>query len=86
MNRSRWLTSSQPYSVRKVDPQTKLFTAVLAQAVHDVFSTHVENIDKRQAMDFLTRDSAHLRMICELAGRNATYVREKIRKKLLSND
>jgi len=86
MNRSRWLTSSQPYSVRKVDPQTKLFTAVLAQAVHDVFSTHVENIDKRQAMDFLTRDSAHLRMICELAGRNATYVREKIRKKLLSDD
>ena len=85
MNRSRWLTSSQPYSVRKVDPQTKLFTAVLAQAVHDVFSTHVEKIDKRQAMDFLTRDSAHLRMICELAGRNATYVREKIRKKLLSD-
>jgi len=86
MARSRWLTSSQPYSVRKVDPQTKLFTAVLAQAVHDVFSTHVEKIDKRQAMDFLTRDSAHLRMICELAGRNATYVREKIRKKLLSDD
>ena len=85
MARSRWLTSSQPYSVRKVDPQTKLFTAVLAQAVHDVFSTHVEKIDKRQAMDFLTQDSWHLRMICELAGRDATYVREKIRKKLLSD-
>ena len=86
MARSRWLTSSQPYSVRKVDPQTKLFTAVLAQAVHDVFSTHVEKLDKAQAMDFLTQDSWHLRMICELAGRDATYVREKIRKKLLSND
>ena len=86
MARSRWLTSSQPYSVRKVDPQTKLFTAVLAQAVHDVFSTHVEKNDKRQAMDFLTQDSWHLRMICELAGRDATYVREKIRKKQLSND
>ena len=86
MARSRWLTSSQPYSVRKVDPQTKLFTAVLAQAVHDVFSTHVEKNDKRQAMDFLTQASWHLRMICELAGRDATYVREKIRKKLLSND
>ena len=86
MARSRWLTSSQPYSVRKVDPQTKLFTAVLAQAVHDVFSTHVEKNDKRLAMDFLTQDSWHLRMICELAGRDATYVREKIRKKLLSND
>ena len=83
MTRSRWLTSSLPYSVRKVDPQTKLFTAVLAQAVHDVFSTHVEKNDKRQAMDFLTEDSWHLRMICELAGRDADYVRQKIRKKLL---
>ena len=85
MNRSRWINSSQMY-VRNADPETKLFTAVLSQAFHDVFSTHVEKIDKRQAMDFLTTDSAHLRMICELAGRNASYVREKIKKKLLSND
>ena len=85
MNRSRWLTSSQPYNIRSVVPETKLFTAVLAQAVHDVFSTHVEKNDKRQAMDFLTQDSWHLRMVCELAGRNPDYVREKIRKKLLSD-
>ena len=71
------------YNDTRVIPETKLFTAVLSQAVHDIFSTHVEKIDKHQAMDFLTRDSAHLRMICELAGRNPTYVREKIRKKLL---
>jgi len=32
---------------------------------------------------FLTEDSYHLRMICELAGRNPDYVRAKIRKKLL---
>ena len=70
---------------QKVVPETKLFTAVLAQAVHDVFSTHVEKIDKAQAMDFLTEDSYHLRMICELAGRDASYVREKIRKKLLES-
>ena len=85
MNRSRWVNASA-MEVRKTDPETNLFTAVLSQAVHDVFSTHVEKIDKRQAMDFLTNDSAHLRMICELAGRNATYVREKIKKKLLSDD
>ena len=70
---------------QKVVPETKLFTAVLAQAVHDVFSTHVEKIDKAQAMDFLTEDSYHLRMICELAGRNPDYVRAKIRKKLLES-
>ena len=69
---------------RTADPETKLFTAVLSQAVHDVFSSHVDKIDKRQAMDFLTTDSYHLRMICELAGRDAGYVRKKIRKKLLN--
>ena len=69
---------------QRVVPETKLFSAVLAQAVHDIFSNHVDKIDKNQALDFLTEDSWHLRMICELAGRNADYVREKIRKKLLN--
>jgi len=64
-------------------PETKLFTAVLSQAVHDIFSKHVDRMDKDQAMDFLTTDSFHLRMICELAGRDASYVRKKIRAKLL---
>ena len=82
MNRSRWINSST-MEIRKAVPETNLFTAVLSQAVHDVFSTHVEKIDKEQAMDFLTEDSYHLRMICELAGRNPDYVRSKIRKKLL---
>mgnify|MGYP003150176992 CR=1 FL=1 len=69
---------------RMAEPETKLFTAVLSQAVHDVFSRHVDRTDKDQAMDFLTNKSFHLRMICELAGRDADYVRRKIRKKLLS--
>ena len=68
---------------QRVVPETKLFTAVLAQAVHDIFSNHVDKTDKDSAMDFLTEDSSHLRMICDLAGRNASYVRGKIRKKLL---
>ena len=68
---------------RMAEPETKLFTAVLSQAVHDVFSRHVDRTDKDQAMDFLTNKSFHLRMICELAGRDADYVRKKIRKKLL---
>ena len=83
MNRSRWINASA-MDVRKADPETKLFTAVLSQAVHDVFSTHVEKRDKAQAMDFLTNDSYHLRIICELAGRDADYVRGKIRKQLLT--
>ena len=82
MPRSRWVTSSN-YTTRNLQPETKLFTAVLSQAVHDVFSDHVERLDKSQAVEFLTRDSYHLRMICELAGRNPDYVRNKIKKKLL---
>jgi len=68
---------------QNIDPETKLFTAVLSQAVHDIFSKHVDKLDKDSAMDFLTEDSFHLRMICELAGRDAGYVRRKVRKKLL---
>ena len=68
----------------EVVPETKLFTAVLSQAVHDIFSDHVDRVDRDSAMDFLTTDSSHLRMICELAGRDADYVRKKIRKKLLN--
>mgnify|MGYP003661523815 CR=1 FL=1 len=84
MTRSRWINSSQ-MNVRRAVPETKLFTAVLSQAIHDVFSDHVDKIDKRQAMDFLTQDSFHLRMICDLAGRDANYVRQKIRKRLLND-
>jgi len=82
MNRSRWITSSKD-TTRNPDPETKLFTAVLSQAVHDVFSDHVERLDQSQAVEFLTKDSWHLRLICELAGRNPDYVRNKIKKKLL---
>ena len=82
MNRSRWITSSN-YTTHNPDPETKLFTAVLSQAVHDIFSDHVERIDKSQALEFLTNDSYHLRLVCELAGRNPDYVRSKIRKRLL---
>ena len=71
---------------QNAEPEIKLFTAVLSQAVHDIFSNHVGKMDKDSAMDFLTTDSFHLRMICELAGRDASYVRGKIRKKLLSED
>ena len=83
MPRSRWITSSPAYMPHRLDPETKLFTAVLSQAVHDIFSDHVEKIDKSQAIEFLTHDSYHLRLVCELAGRNPDYVRGKIRKKLL---
>tara|TARA_R110002051_G_C8465929_1_gene459186 strand:+ start:177 stop:452 length:276 start_codon:yes stop_codon:yes gene_type:complete len=78
-----WVGSPHTISGHNADPETRLFSAVLSQAVHDVFSGHVDKIDKDSARDFLTSNSFHLRMICELAGRDAGYVRGKIRKKLL---
>ena len=80
---SSWVGGAYTFGGQNSDPETKLFTAVLSQAVHDVFSSHVDRTDKDQAMDFLTTDSFHLRTICDLAGRDAEYVRKKIRKKLL---
>ena len=79
-----WVGSPHTIGGQNPEPETKLFTAVLSQAVHDIFSDHVGKMDKDQALDFLTEDSWHLRMICELAGRNADYVRKKIRAKLLN--
>jgi len=79
-----WVGSPHTVGGHSADPETKLFTAVLSQAVHDIFSSHVDKTDKDSAMDFLTTDSSHLRMICELAGRDAGYVRGKIRAKLLN--
>ena len=83
---SGWVGTPHTIGGQHPEPETKLFTAVLSQAVDDIFSNHVDRIDRDSAMDFLTTDSFHLRMICEMAGRDASYVRGKIRKKLLSED
>ena len=85
MTRSRWINSSQ-MNVRKIDPETKLFTAVLAQAVHDAFSSHVDKLNKQAARNFLTSNNENLRTICEMAGRNSRYVSEKISKKILKEN
>ena len=82
MNRSRWITSSN-YTTRNLDPETKLFTAVLSQAVHDAFSSHVDKLNKQAARSFLISNNENLQTICEMAGRNSQYVSEKIRKKIL---
>ena len=79
MARSRWINSSS-MNVRKAVPETKLFTAVLSQAVHDAFSSHVDKLNKQAARDFLTSNNKNLQTICEMAGRNSQYVSEKILK------
>ena len=82
MARSRWINSSS-MEIRRAVPETKLFTAVLSQAVHDAFSSHVDELNKQAARNFLTSNNENLQTICEMAGRNPQYVCEKIRKKIL---
>tara|TARA_R100001082_G_scaffold107108_1_gene80653 strand:+ start:62 stop:460 length:399 start_codon:yes stop_codon:yes gene_type:complete len=81
---SRFIKSSAVYSSDKIDgPEKRLFVAVLSQAVHDAFSAHVPSVEKRAARNFLMRNSRDFQAICELAGRDSDYVRQRIRKKVL---
>ena len=81
---SRFIKSSPAYASDKIDcPQKRLFIAILSQAVHDAFAPHVPRLEKQAARSFLTSNSPDFQHICEMAGRNHAYVREKIRKKFL---
>ena len=82
MKALRWAKAGHDY-VQVSNPETKLFTAVLSQAVHDAFSSHVDKLNKQAARNFLTSNNENLQTICEMAGRNSQYVCEKIRKKIL---
>ena len=81
---SRFIKSSTAYSSDKIDcPERRLFIAVLSQAVHDAFSSHVPGLEKRQAQSWLMSNSDDFKTICENAGRDAKYVLTKIRRKIL---
>ena len=77
-----WVGGAYTFGGRNSLPEERLFVAVLSQAVHDVFSKHVEKLDKRQAREFLTQNTWHFKMICELAGRNPDYVTRKMKKRM----
>ena len=77
-----WVGSPHTFGGRNNPPEERLFLAVLSQAVHDVFSGHVDKLDKQQAKDFLTQNTWHFKMICELAGRDPEYVIRKMKKRM----
>ena len=81
---SRFIKASSVYASDKIDcPERRLFVAVLSQAVHDAFSSHVPGLEKRQAQAWLIGNSEDFRIICENAGRDAKYVLTRIRRKIL---
>ena len=82
-----FIKSSSAYSSDKIDcPEKRLFVAVLSQAVHDAFSSHVPLFERRAARSFLTGNSEDFKSICELAGRDSAYVKEKIKKRVLRDN
>ena len=79
-------------------PEKDLWVAVLSRAALDACKgpprlnmylrsnvTHKNNYtyDRDQARHFFLRGGAHFKEICEMAGRNPTYVQAKIRKIIL---
>jgi hypothetical protein len=84
---SRFIKSSSAYTSDQVDgPERRLFIAVLSQAVHDAFSEHVSGLEKQKAQNWLISNSRDFKDICELSGRNSSYVLEKIRRKILEEN
>ena len=84
---SRFIKSSSAYTSDSMEgPERRLFIAVLSQAVHDAFSSHVPGLEKRQAQSWLISNSKDFRDICELSGRDSSYVLEKIRRKILEKN
>ena len=81
---SRFIKAGSIYSSDKIDcPERKLFVAVLSQAMHDAFSEHVTGLERRQAQSWLTSNNEDFKTICENAGRDAKYVKEKIKRIIL---
>ena len=96
---TEWSHPANAVEGRNQMPEEKLFTAVLSQAVHDVFKKFrpkrknmigqarpyvvAQRIDHDAAKNFFLANGPDLKIICELAGRDSQYVHEKMRIQIL---
>ena len=78
-----WTNPANTPGPRVRMPEERLFIAVLSQAAHDAFSTHVGKLERDAARAFFMNKGKRFRDICELAGREPQYVHEKVRSKIL---
>ena len=79
-----WTGQANLPGPRVLMSEERLFIAVLSQAAHDAFSTHVGKLERDAARAFFMNNSKWFRDICELAGREPQYVHEKVRKRILT--
>jgi hypothetical protein len=70
---------------KEKDPETKLWQAILGQALNDAFGPDRYNTnpkDRAEALDFLKDfESESFIELCENAGYNPEYIKRKVRKK-----
>ena len=59
----------------------QIFVAILHQAVRDAFISS-DGFARRTASAWLLGNSERFRFVCECAGREASYVQEKVKKKI----
>ena len=59
----------------------QIFVAILHQAVRDAFISS-DGFARRIARAWLLGNSERFRFVCECAGREASYVQEKVKKKI----
>ena len=78
-----WISQANIPGPRVHTPEERLFIAVLSQAAHDAFSTHVGKLEHDAARAFFMNKGKRFRIICECAGREPQYVHEKVRKRIL---
>jgi hypothetical protein len=59
----------------------KIFVAILHQAVRDAFVS-TDFLARRTARAWLLGNSERFQFVCECAGREASYVQQKVKKKI----
>ena len=60
----------------------QIFVAILHQAVRDAFISS-DGFARRTARAWLLGNSERFRFVCECAGREASYVQKKVKKKIM---
>jgi len=68
------------------DPNHDLWIAVLGKAIHDAFFTSgkckIDYYESRLALSWLDGNSADFKTVCQLAGRDFSYVKKKLESKI----
>ena len=80
---SQFIKANNMFISEYSSPEKRLFVAVLSQAVHDAFSSHVPRLEKQQAQAWLMSNNRDFRDICEYAGRDSKYVFKKIKIRII---